>query len=235
MSPAVPVPASTLTILRERKGIEVYLTRRNANLVFLGGYHVFPGGRRDEDDFSEAAIKRMHAASLKLKAEQVESREPQAQRLGYYSAAVREAFEEAGILIACQRGGGRIKPGRELKKELARERSAIHAGRITFLQMLEQFDFAYDLDRLFWYARWVTPEFSPRRFDTQFFAAALPRGQRPAGFPEEVDDEFWVRPEDALAQWRAGKLAMIPPTAASLATLANFSNLKQLRKKWGKK
>lgn len=231
MQPVEPLPASTLVLLRWRKGLEVYLTRRNPNLVFLGGYYVFPGGSRDQDDYSEPALSRMHAKNVKLKAAEIESQEPEDKKLGYYAAAIREAFEEAGVLIACQKGGREMEFNRELQAELFKLRSLIHEGRAGFLEVMRELDLYFDLDRLHWFSRWVTPEFSPRRFDTRFFSAALPQGQDPSGFPEEVDEELWVSPEDAIAQCESGKLLMIPPTIASLARLRGCQSLEQALKK----
>jgi 8-oxo-dGTP pyrophosphatase MutT (NUDIX family) len=199
--------------------------------MFLGGYYVFPGGRRDEEDFSKAALKRMFSKNLKAKAGEVDSKEPEAKRLGCYAAAIREAFEEAGVLIACGKEGREIKPHPGLDAELAAMRSRIHGGEISFLKMLSELDLFYDLDRLSWFAHWITPEFSPRRFDTQFFIAEIPAGRKPKGFAGEVDEEIWVKPARALARWQAGELPMIPPTAASLARLCDFKNLSEVLKK----
>ena len=207
------------------------MTRRHPGLVFLGGYYVFPGGRRDEEDFSEAALSRMQAQDLKLKAEEVESDEPEEKKLGFYAAAIREAFEEAGVLIACQKGGRELELNQEFQAELLRMRCLLHEGRTGFLELMRELDLYFDLDRLHWFAHWVTPEFSPRRFDTQFFKAALPKGQSPNGFTGEVDEELWVSPEDALVRCESGELLMIPPTIASLACLRGCQSLEQALKK----
>jgi len=226
--PAPAFPASTLILARDSSGLEVYMTRRSPGLDFLAGYHVFPGGRRDEQDFSSASLGRMAAAALEAKAKEIDSQESDAEKLGYYAAAIREAFEEAGVLIACGKNGGNIAFDADLKAELGRLRGLIHQGRMAFLKILEQFDFYYDLDRVIWFAHWVTPEWSPKRFDTQFFTAKLPEGQSPKGFPEEVDKELWLTPGQALAKCELGELMMIPPTIASLEQLSRFKNLAEL-------
>ena len=199
-------PASTLLLTRERDGLEVYMQRRNRNLEFLGGYYVFPGGRRDEID-------------LKARVAEVESPEDNSLKLGSYAAAIREAFEEAGIFIACHQNGELFAPEGKTKDRLAELRTELHKGKSSFIEILTAFDLFYDLDRLFWFAHWITPEFSPRRFDTQFFIAELPTGQTPQAFAEEADEEVWIKPQKALDLCESGGMFMIPPTIASLARL----------------
>jgi len=225
---AVAHPASTLIVVRENSGLEVYLTKRNPSLNFLGGFFVFPGGRRDAEDYSEEALGRMRARDLKAKAEQVESGEGMEQKLGYYAAAIREAFEEAGVLIACLKSGEPVSLSVELKSELELLRGKLHRREISFLKILPELDLYYDLDRLFWFAHWVTPRTSPKRFDTQFFVTQLPVGQCPKAFSKEVEQELWIGPGEALSRWKKGEMKMIPPTLASLDRLSRFAGLDQL-------
>lgn len=203
--------------------LEVYLTRRHSQLKFLGGFYVFPGGRRDEEDFCEQAILRMRARDLKKKVEQVDSKESVEAKLGYYATAIREAFEEAGVLIACQKNGEQVLLSGEKKKELDLLRAKLHQRQISFLQILSELDLYYDLDRLFWFAHWITPKTSPKRFDTQFFVAQIPEGQTPKAFSEEIEEELWISPKEALEKWKRGEMKMIPPTLASLGRLNRIS------------
>jgi 8-oxo-dGTP pyrophosphatase MutT (NUDIX family) len=227
MAPVKPLPAATLLVVRERKCLEVYMTRRHPNLNFLAGHYVFPGGRRDKADYCKHAVLRMFTKDLGQKAGEVDSDETMAKKLGYYAAAIREAFEEAGVLVACKRGGGFFVPDEKQKKSLESLRKKIHGGKMSFLEMLRELDLCYDLDRLHWFSHWVTPEFSPKRFDTQFFLAELPEGQTPAACAEEVDQELWIAPEKALERWGAADLLMIPPTVASLKQLSQFKSFKE--------
>jgi len=230
-NPVIAHPASTLILLRENQGLEVYLTRRHSRLKFLGGFFVFPGGRRDEDDFSEASLKRMRSLDLKQKAEQVDSDEPEDARLGYYSAAIREAFEEAGVLIACQKSGEQVLLSEAMKSELELLRERLHCGEISFLEILSGLDLYYDIDRLLWFSHWVTPKTSPKRFDTQFFVTSLPAGQNPKAFSEEIEEEVWTRPAEALERWKRDEIKMIPPTLASLDRLSRLCCFNELAEK----
>lgn len=230
MTPAKPFPAATLLLVRENKGMEVYMTRRHPGLNFLGGHYVFPGGRRDNSDYLKAAIQRMSSKDFGAKAQEVDSDEPMAKKLGYYAAAIREAFEEAGVLIACKRGGELFIPDGRQQKALEKLRPRIHNHKMSFLEMLRELDLFFDLDRLLWFAHWITPEFSPKRFDTQFFIAELPKGQTPRAFAEEVDKELWISPQMALEKWAAADLLMIPPTVASLQQLSRFKNFRDVVK-----
>ncbi len=229
---ATPIPAATLILVRGDSGpLEVYLTRRNQNLKFLGGFYVFTGGKRDHDDISAASLERMKAADLGKKARAVEGAEPEAQKLGFYAAAIREAFEEAGILIACDQTGAQIRPDEKLKSALGNFRGLLHARKIGFLSILTELNLYYDLEALSWFAHWVTPKTSPRRFDTQFFIAESPSSQSPEPHSEEIDDALWIGPSEALEAWKQGKLKMIPPTLASLDRLSRFTSLAELAQK----
>ncbi len=228
MQPAPAIPASSLILVREAgDNLEVYLTKRNPKLNFLGGFYAFLGGRRDEEDFSPQTLKRMWASNLKTKAEKIDSDEPEDKKLGYYATAIREAFEEAGILIVkdAQRVLSQID-----QKELFKMRTLLHQRKINFLEIMERFDFYYDLDQLFWFAHWITPKTSPKRFDTQFFVSPLPIGQDPQIYKEEVASAIWLSPEKALQEWKLGKIKMIPPTLASLDRLTKYKTIEQLKK-----
>jgi len=227
LAPVTPLPAATLLLVRQKKTLEVYLTRRHPGLNFLAGHFVFPGGRRDKSDFSKAALARMLSRDIDARADEVDSQEPSAEKLGYYAAAIREAFEEAGVLIACAKSGKPFTPDAKMKKLLAKIRPGIHDGKMSFVEMLCELDLYFDLDRLFWFAHWITPEFSPKRFDTQFFLAEIPKGQSPKGFAEEVDKELWIAPKKAVERWACADLLMIPPTVASLQQLSQYKNFKQ--------
>ena len=226
MAPVTPLPAATLLLVRQKKALEVYLTRRHPGLNFLAGHFVFPGGRRDQSDFSKPALARMFSQDIDARADEVDSQEPRPEKLGYYAAAIREAFEEAGVLIACEKNGKPFTPDAKMKKLLEKIRPQIHSGKMSFVEMLCELDLYFDLDRLFWFAHWITPEFSPKRFDTQFFLAEIPKGQSPKGFAEEVDQELWIAPKKAIERWACADLLMIPPTVASLQQLSQFETFR---------
>ena len=178
--------------------------------AFAAGMYVFPGGRVDEVD-GAAAIEAFctglddAAASAALGLDHG--------GLAYWVAAVRECFEEAGVLLARRRDGGppRVDDA---------ERRAVHAGELSMVELCRRHDLVLDLSEIRYVAHWVTPVGEPRRFDTRFFLAAAPPGQDGQHDDAELVDSRWVRPADALAAVEAGDLLMLPPTLANLRALA---------------
>jgi len=227
---APALPASSLILIRQGSELEVFLTQRHPQLKFLGGFYAFLGGRRDEEDFSPQAIKRMKAKNLKEKAEAVDSEEGFEERLGYYATAIREAFEEAGILLVCDREQNPVSISSELKEKLAQSRLLLQNEKLKFIELLEELDLYYDLDRLFWFAHWITPKTSPKRFDTQFFCAPLPKGQTPEIYAQEISQGIWITPQQALERWKKQEIKMIPPTLASLDRLSQYRKIEELIK-----
>jgi hypothetical protein len=148
-------------------------------------------------------------------------------------AAVRETFEESGVLLAGPSAGDLIRDS----AELARDRHALLAGSVTFSEVLRRRQLVLRADLLTPWARWITPEASPRRFDTWFFAAPVPPGQTPAvpspaeqaqagrEGPGESESGTWLRPDAALAAARAGEITLLPPTAITLGELAGYPDV----------
>jgi hypothetical protein len=138
-------------------------------------------------------------------------------------------FEETGVLLA------RDGEGRQLgecddgwRERLARRREDLHYARIAFPELLAEEGLFLCPEELLWLSHWVTPATSPRRFSTFFFLTPNPPGQLPSPFAGEVSHACWVRPEEALARWRAGEWAMIPPTIATLDTIARYRSWAEL-------
>jgi 8-oxo-dGTP pyrophosphatase MutT (NUDIX family) len=134
------------------------------------------------------------------------------------SAAVRETFEESGVLLAGPPGGGPLAAPSGPSWEADRE--ALAAGAVTLAGLLSRRGLVLRADLLVPWARWITPEGEPRRFDARFFATALPAGQVPTGHAAESDHIAWLRPADAIAAARAGEISLFPPTAATLNDFA---------------
>jgi len=212
-SGAAPAPcrdAATVVLLRDRPtGPEVYLLRRVQAMAFAGGMHVFPGGSVDPAD-AEAHV-RWAGPSAARWAEALGASEPLAQAL--VCAAVRETFEESGVLLAGP-------SEHELLADVScdgweAEREALEAREQSLSQLLERRGLVLRSDLLRPLAHWITPEVEPKRFDTRFFLAQLPAGQVCRDVGGEADDRVWVRPDQALEQ----RLAMLPPTVAVLQDL----------------
>jgi 8-oxo-dGTP pyrophosphatase MutT (NUDIX family) len=202
-------PAATVLLVRdaEPSGVEVFVLRRTASAVFAADMYVFPGGRVDDID---------HAAELEPYCDGLDDATASA-RLGiergglaYWVAAVRECFEEAGVLLARRRDGGPLVVADA-------DRRAVHAGELSMEELCRRDDLVLDLTAIRYIAHWVTPVGeSPRRFDTRFFLAAAPNDQEGTHDDAELVHSMWVRPAEAVAQAEAGALLMMPPTIANL-------------------
>jgi 8-oxo-dGTP pyrophosphatase MutT (NUDIX family) len=224
--PVKPEDASTVILVRDDGGgIEVYVTRRQDHLLFLGGYHVFPGGKVDEDDRSAKTIELCRGRTPEQACTHIEGVDEPDRAVGFMVAGIRELFEEAGVLLAEREDGSDLRqsgPGQA--ERLAGHRKKLQQDKIGFQQIMEKERLRCPLDRLLWFAHWITPATSPRRFNTFFFAAKKPEGQETQAFEDEIAEAFWVRPEKALENWRKGQWKMIPPTISSLDTLAGYKS-----------
>ncbi len=209
--PAVPRDAATVVLLRDAPGgPEAYLLRRVKAMSFAAGMHVFPGGSVDPAD-AEAETA-WHGPPASQWATWFGCAEPLARAL--VCAAVRETFEESGVLLAGP------SPDEVLADvstdEWEAERAALEAREQSLSELLARRGLVLRADLLRPFAHWITPEPEPKRFDTRFFLAALPAGQVCRDVGGEADARVWVRPSDALEQ----QLRMMPPTAVSLQEVA---------------
>ena len=230
--PVTPEDAATVILTREAgDGLEVYMTRRQDQLLFLGGYHVFPGGKMDLADRCPEMIRRCRGCTPDRAVERIEGVEAPELAVGLMVAAIRELFEEAGVLL-CEDAGGKPleEPSLPRADRLARWRGELQQNRVTFLEILEEEDLYPVLARLQWFAHWITPATSPRRFSTFFFVARKPAGQKTSRFVDEVDQAVWIKPEDAIEKWKAGEWEMIPPTIASLDTISRYQSWEEIKK-----
>lgn len=197
-------------------GIEVFVLRRTSRAAFAPDMYVFPGGRVDDVDGSPdlepycAGLSDEHASDL-LGVERG--------GLSMWVAAVRECFEEAGLLVARHRSGGP-----PVFDEL--DRRAVHGGELSMVELCRRHDLVLDLTEIRYVAHWVTPVGEgTRRFDTRFFLAAAPDDQVGVHDDIETVHSRWVRPVDAIAEAEAGELALMPPTLASMRFLAEHATV----------
>jgi len=217
---AAPRNAATVMLLRPcpPDGVEVLMLRRTAAMKFAPGAYVFPGGSVDEADFSaeigwHGPSPADFGARLGCPAELAGA---------LVCAAVRETFEESGVLLAGTPDGSTVEladPSWEA------DRMALTAGTLTLPGLLAKRGLAVRADLLVPWTRWITPEAEPRRFDTWFFAAALPAGQEATGHLAEADKTAWLRPADAISAARAGTISLLPPTAATLNEFTKCGDL----------
>jgi|YNPNPStandDraft_1061719.scaffolds.fasta_scaffold01355_7 8-oxo-dGTP pyrophosphatase MutT (NUDIX family) len=229
---AVPRDAATVILVREPAGrpFEVFLMRRHKDQDFMGGAYVFPGGRLDEEDCDPdlAALSEglsPEEARRRLQEEAL----PPARALGLFLAALRETFEEAGILLARDSSGKvvEMRDGADAGR-FASYRLALHDRRLTLAELARKENLRYALDLLFPYAHWITPEVEIRRFDTRFFVARQPDGQWPVHDTIEMTKSVWVRPAEALERYEAGEILLMPPTLKTLDELSRFRTAEDL-------
>lgn len=192
-------------------GVEVFMLRRTANAAFGAGMYVFPGGRVDGVDGADEIAPFCRGlddveASKQLGVDHG--------GLAYWVAAVRECFEEAGVLLAQRRNGEPL----ELRNE---DRHDIHDhdSSLSLVALCRRDDLVLDLSGTHYVDHWITPIGEQRRFDTRFFLAEMPTDQVPVHDDKETVDSLWVRPSEALRLQAAGELMMMPPTMANLRFL----------------
>lgn len=215
-TPAALRDASTVLLLRDGSaGLEVFLQRRVGRMAFAAGMTVFPGGGVDPSDRTPADGKdRWVGPPPSWWAEKFETDDGTARAL--VLAAVRETFEECGVLFAGTDAESVVAD----TAEYAEGRRAVERHDVAFGAFLADASLVVRADLLTPYARWITPEGeTTRRYDTRFFAAAVPSGQRPDGETSEASDASWVRPSVALEELRRGDRVMLPPTWACLRQL----------------
>ncbi len=214
---ADPRDAATVAIVRAAEagpGVEVLMLRRTAAMKFAPGAYVFPGGSVDPADYDrEVAWQGPSAVEFGTR---LGASERVARAL--VCAAVRETFEESGILLAGEPGGGPVPVPSGPSWDA--DRSALTAGELTLPELLSRRGLVLRADLLVPWARWITPVAEPRRFDTCFFAAVLPPGQRADGHAAEADQVTWLSPAAAVSAATAGEIMMLPPTKATLNQLA---------------
>ncbi|QJY45882.1 NUDIX hydrolase [Pseudonocardia broussonetiae] len=214
--PAVPRPAATVLLLRDTPGerpLQVFLQRRVAGMAFAGGMTVFPGGGVDQADVPDPEL---WAGPLpEWWGERFAAEPVAAGRLVH--AAVRETFEECGVLLAARSDGTTPDP-----MVLAEARADLVARRRTLPQVLVESGLVLRADLLDAWSRWITPEESPRRYDTAFFVAAVPHGQEADAHTTEAVEAAWWYPAEALDRWRAGEMELMAPTFRTLQEIAEF-------------
>jgi 8-oxo-dGTP pyrophosphatase MutT (NUDIX family) len=216
--PSVPKHAATVILTRDgAAGVEVFLLRRVAGMAFAGGMTVFPGGGVDQRD-ADASVA-WAGPPPRWWADRFGCTTGMAREL--VCAAVRETFEESGVLLA---GSGPDTVVADTSV-YADARAALVDRRLSLAEFLTASGLVLRADLLRPWANWVTPAEEPRRYDTRFFLAELPAGQRADGVTSEADHAGWQRPADALDDWRAGRRGLLPPTWVTLSDLAEFDTV----------
>ena len=227
--PVVPMPSATVTVVRDAAGgIEVLMMRRNLKSGFVPGMHVFPGGGVDESDFyfknnnlCKCFDDVAASGALGLACD----------GLAYWAAAIREAFEESGLLLARDGDGATLSlRDAAIAQRFTEHRRRLNAGQLAFPDLLQAEGLQLAADQLTYFAHWITPVGLPRRYDTRFFMAEAPEGQEPLQDEQETIAAAWVSPGEALTRHRSGDFEMRTPTVRTLEDFANYDSVASLRR-----
>ncbi|MBS04770.1 MAG: hypothetical protein CMQ24_18965 [Gammaproteobacteria bacterium] len=221
---AVPIrPAATVMLVDDRPDLQVFMMERHANTVFAGGMWVFPGGAVDTSD-DAAAYEARCAAREAVDANRLLELEDGALR--YYVAAIREAFEECGLMLSLHADSGdklELTSDGDIDR-FQEHRDALNAGDRSLLEILERENLLMDAGDMHYIARWITPLGSPRRFDARFFIARVPRAQTPAHDNQELVHSDWFRPQDVLDAFDREEMVLMTPTLRMVRSLARFGS-----------
>ncbi|MGW2764025.1 NUDIX hydrolase [Streptomyces sp. NPDC001275] len=214
LTPVAPKRAATVMLLKETgSGPAVHMLRRRASMAFAGGAYAYPGGGVDPRDDDHHV--RWAGPSRAWWADRLGVDEKAAQAI--VCAAVRETYEEAGVLLAGPDADSVV--GDTTGADWEADRAALVARELSFAEFLDRRGLVLRSDLLGAWTRWITPEFESRRYDTWFFVAALPEGQRTRNASTEADRTVWIAPAEAAAGYDRGELLMMPPTIATLRQL----------------
>ncbi|MFF3667440.1 NUDIX hydrolase [Microtetraspora malaysiensis] len=214
--PVVPArDAATVVVLRDSP-LEVYLLRRKATMAFAAGAYVFPGGSVDPRDADHAVA---WAGPSPREWGAVFGADERTAR-GLVCAAVRETFEESGVLLAGP--GATTIVADTTGDDWEADRLALIAHELSFAEFLDRRGLVLRSDLLRPWAHWITPEIETKRFDTRFFVAALPPGQRTRDVGGEADMVAWMPPAAALDRAAAGEIMLMPPTFSTLTEMCEF-------------
>jgi 8-oxo-dGTP pyrophosphatase MutT (NUDIX family) len=222
-----PRLAATVILLRDtgQRGFEIFLTRRSEGMAFLGGKYCFPGGTLCKEDYSRAMLQRCAGLTPDQAQKFIGPEVGPRVALGVWVAALRELFEEAGILFGLDGTWRRMPAPAGARERLMEKHSRLLSSALTFAGLLESEGLFCDLGALAHFSHWQTPEQVSIRYDTHFFLAELPADQSPLPVTGEVAHSLWLSPDDALQMSGKNQLPVIFPTFASLRTLADFDSL----------
>jgi len=222
--PAEPRPAATIVLLRDgAEGMEVLLMKRNRRAGFVPGAYVFPGGRVDGTDALPAVIARLDGLTTAAASERLDLHGGEPPAIAYYLAALREAFEETGIMVGL-RSDGSVPPTAAEDPAVDEIRNALMDDQISFADAISRLQCRIEGDAIEYIAHWITPEPEPRRYDTRFFAAKVRPGSTAIVDPREMTDGIWLHPNEALHRCDQGDLPMVFPTIKTIEELASYQS-----------
>jgi 8-oxo-dGTP pyrophosphatase MutT (NUDIX family) len=228
--PVEPRPAASVALIRPGASgggapLEAYLIRRAATMRFLGGYYAFPGGKVDRGDQDAAALERVRGLTAAEARRRLDAPDDPVPPLAYWVTAVRELFEETGLLLAVDEAGRAVDAGAPaVAGWLETARRQLVTGERTFPGLLAERGWAADLRSLAYLGLFVTPVRSPIRFSARFFLCPLPPDQVPRVILEEASEGVWAPPAAAYARFLAGEWPMAEPAEYTMRYLAQFAS-----------
>jgi len=229
-----PADASTVVLLRtcpdnSTRDIEVLMVRRNQTSSFVPGFYVFPGGVVDPEDFENGIERFIRGVDRVSASRLLYDIKSAGKALGTWVAAIRETFEEVGILFAQKKDGTPVAIGTgEERRRFCNHRQSLIENKMLFSQVLEAEELLLPLDRLHYFSHWITPEFLPLRYDVRFFVAEMPPDQDVMHDGVELTGHVWIRPSEALRQYEQGMLDMVLPQIMTLEDLKNFKTVAEV-------
>ena len=214
------IPASTVLVIRDGiDDIEVFMVVRHHQIDFASGALVFPGGKVDENDFNP--LLRKHTIS---------SNEINDQELSFRIAGIRECYEEANVLFACEENDSNPISIERLTN-LTKWRDKFNNKKGTMYDFAVEENIKFNLDNLIPFAHWITPKMMPKRFDTYFYVAEAPKDHSGSHDGKESVDSIWITPKQALDDCYSKKRTIIFPTRMNLEKLSRFKTVKETLEK----
>ncbi len=213
------IPSATVLLVKDiEDAFEIFMVTRHQKIRFAGGALVFPGGKLDPIDSDEALL-------ATCRGQKGPAGELTDEELAFRICGIRETFEEAGVLLARDNDTGQSLSGERCVDLAHQYREALHGGETTLLAVIQKENITLACDQMILFARWVTPKFFPKRFDTFFFLARVPRDQIASHDDIESTDSLWTTPADALSDADEGRKIVVFATRANLRKLALFDNV----------
>lgn len=224
--PATPRNAATVMLIRDsdRQEMEVLMVQRSLESDFCPGVYVFPGGALEPADYAPGVEELCSGMSSAQARSIIKDAGTDGQALGLFVAGIREVFEEVRLLLAYQGKGQTLAFSIEEETRFSDHRRSLEAGDFSFTEMVRRERLTLAVDRLAYFAHFITPPASPIRFSTRFFVAVAPPGQIPEHDERETTGSRWITPRAALEGSARGQFPLIRPTIVNLQALAAFSS-----------
>ncbi len=227
----VPKKAATVILLRNKEpgGFDVFLLKRHEKSSFMGGNYVYPGGRVDRDDGSLETCSLSKGMTFEGAQKILGGTFSPEESFAHWVAAIRELFEEAGVLLAYDQKGNLFQlRDRDERGKYLHYRKLLQEGKTNICEMAQKENLLLAFDQLYYYAHWITPEAQSQRFDTRFFLTRYPSGQEASHDQKETTAGIWITPKKALEENLRGDVILSPPTLKTLEDLSRFKSIDEV-------